>query len=122
MHVHLALELEVELRDLAGLEVPDRRSRVSFTLVLEGEPLVAGDRGPAPGMKRQSFVDLLSDGRACPRVEHSERRVDQVAVLGVLDAEEAAVCRQAATLEPPRRPELHGLARMVDPARRSAVQ
>ena len=84
---------------LSGREVPEPRPLVAFPLVLECEPLVAGHGRPALGFERHPLVDLLADGVAGARVDHAERRMDEVAVLGVLEAEQRAVRGERAAEE-----------------------
>ena len=112
---------------LAGLEVPDRRARVALALVVEGEPLVAGDGRPALRGQRHSLVELVADGRAGSRIEDAERRVDEVAVLGVLEAEQRAVRGEAAAQEalastPPSAPIGRRGAGSAAPVRRPATR
>ena len=96
---HRALGVQLEILPLAGREIPDRGPFIVATLVLEGEPLVAGHWRPAPCLERQSLVELLAERRSGAWIEHTQGGVQQVAVLRVLDAEESSVRREAAEEE-----------------------
>ena len=96
---HRALGVELEILPLARRQIPDRRPFVAVALVVDGEPLVARHRRPAPCLERQSFVELLAERRSGARIEHAQGGVYQVAVLRVLDAEECPVRREAAEEE-----------------------
>ena len=69
VHVNLTVELDVQQRDLPGLEVPQRRTCVAFALVLEGKPLISGDRRPALRGQRHSLVEQVADGRSGSRIQ-----------------------------------------------------
>ena len=51
----------VEVRDLAGLDVPDRRRALAAPLVPDREPRVAGDRRPGEGAQGQALVAQVGD-------------------------------------------------------------
>ena len=121
---HRALGVQLEILPLARCQIPDRGPFVVVTLVLDGEPLVAGHWRPAPCLERQSFVELLAERRSGAWIEHTQGGVQQVAVLSVLDAEESSVRREAAEEEATLAgaADANRLRRTVDLARRSASQ
>ena len=121
--VHGALEARRQIGALARGRVPDPGSLVTLELVLEREPLVPRDGRPALPVHRHALVAQFADRRARARIDDAQRRVDQVAVLGVLEAEERAVRReraaQAAVLGGG---EVHRLLRAMDLARWASVE
>ena len=119
-----SLQSDIEVRALAGREVPDAGAIVALPLVREREPCVTGDRRPALRVERQPLVEEVSDDRAGPRIDDPQRRMDQVAVLGVLVTEQRTVARQRAAQEAavvvPTEP--HGVAGAMELMRASAVE
>ncbi len=94
-----ALGVQLEILPLARREIPDRGPFVAGTLVLDGEPLGRRGRRPTPGLERHALVELLAERRPGARIEHTQGRVQQIAVLRVLDAEECPIGREAAEEE-----------------------
>src|SRR5437763_14686747 len=92
-------ELELDVAALFAGEIPDCRPHVALTFVVERQPLVTRDGRPALGEQRQAVVELLGDVRPRARVDHPQSRMDQVAVLGVLYAEQRTVGREPAAQE-----------------------
>ena len=119
-----ALEIHREVVPLAGLEIPDPGSLVALALVIEGQPLVARHRRPALRHQRHAVVRQLADRSPGARIDDLERRMDQVAVLGVLQAQERAVGRQRSSQESGfvDAAEANGLGRAVDLARSGSVE
>jgi hypothetical protein len=70
LDVDVADELEPEVAALAADEIPDRRPRLAFALLLERQPLVAPHGRPGLRSQRQPLVELLADGRARTRIDH----------------------------------------------------
>ncbi len=84
-------EVDREVHPVAGEEVPDPRPLVAIALVGERQTGVAGDGRPAPRSERQLFVAKIADRLAGAGIEHTQRGVDEIAVLGVLETEKCAV-------------------------------
>ncbi len=99
-----SLEVDLEVAPLAGREIPDPRPLIASTLVLERQPRIALHWRPALREQGHPFVELVADGVSRARVDHLERGVDQVAVLGVLEAKQRSVCGERSEQEArPRR-------------------
>ncbi len=117
-------EIDSEIRALAGREVPDPRLLISVPLVRERESRVTGDRRPAASSERHPVIEQLTDGDSGARIDDAQRRVNQVAVLGMLEAEQASVRRERSAEEATvvRACERHRFGGAVDLSRRCAVQ
>ena len=94
-----AVQLEAQLHDVPGPGVPDGGPALALALVADGHALIAGDRRPREGCEIEALVAELSDGRPRARVDDAQRLVQQVAVLGVLDADERLVRGQPGLLD-----------------------
>ena len=97
--------------------------RVAVALVVARETLIAGHGRPAASGERHPLVELLADRFARARVDDAERWVDEVAVLGVLEAEQRAVRGERPAEKSPRldAPEPHRVIGAVDRLCRAAV-
>ena len=112
---HVAGEVRhLQVPPRAGREVPDRRPFVGPAFVQERQPLITGHRGPRDGVQAATVVLLVADGVACSNVEDAHRVVQDVAVLGVSDAHQRAVRRQAADALRPFASHPGGLVVQVD--------
>ncbi len=69
--------------------------RDPIPLVHDGQATVADDRGPRGGRDLFSLIDQVGDRRPRPRIDHTKRLVHLVTVLGVLQAEQRSVRREA---------------------------
>ena len=120
---HRTGEAEIEVGPHAAREVPDRGTLLSLALMGDDEPSVARQRGPARREQRHALVDLFGDRRTGPRIDDSKRRVQAVAVLGVLEREHRSVGREPAQLPTPeiRAPDADVLGAAPDLLRRLAV-
>src|SRR6185369_7523374 len=83
-----AIPGERDVRDLAGLDVPDRRRTLAAALMADGEAGIAGNRRPTERAQRLAVVVELGLHLAGTGIDDPQRRMDRVAVLGVLEAEE----------------------------------
>ena len=86
-----ARQIDVQVSAVAAAHVPDRGPLERPQFAREGESLVPRHRRPRDGVEVAALVLELADHLARARVEHPERRMQEVAVLGVLDAHEGAV-------------------------------
>ena len=84
-------QIDVQVSAVAAAHVPDRGPLERPQFAREGESLVPRHRRPRDGVEVAALVLELADHLARARVEHPERRMQEVAVLGVLDAHEGAV-------------------------------
>ena len=120
-----SFEADREVVSLAGGEIPEPRPFVALPLVVESKPLVACDGRPALRDDRHPLVELLADRSARARVDDPERRMDEVAVLRVLEAEQGAVGRKASAKEAilsPHTSDSEGLGGKGEPSSRFAVE
>ena len=120
------LAFEVELQAARTRPSRGSRSRVACRRRARGRTQGAGRRDgrPAARDQRHALVELLAHGLARARVEDAERGVDEVAVLGVLEAEQRAVRRERAPQEavPVGASEAYRGVRAVDDLRLAAVE
>ena len=115
-HDDVTVEVELEPLEVVRREVPDCWSRVTVAFVLARETLVAGNGRPAASSQRHPSIELLSDDRTRARVDNAERWMDEVAVLGMLEAKQLAVRGERSTEEPFQlgAPEPHRASGTVD--------
>jgi hypothetical protein len=91
-HLDLAGEVDVQVDALAATGVPDGGPQAPGPLVQQRQPPVARHRREAGGEQAVALaVPQVGDRRHRLGVEGAQRRVQVVAVLGVVDHQQAAV-------------------------------
>ena len=122
-----ARQVELDVRALAGGQVPDRRAMDVAAFVRDGQAPVARDGRPGPSRERKArSIGLLAHDLAGAWIHHQQPVMDVVARLGNEQAEEILVGRQPRgggplELQIAQRADRHPVGSTEDLLRRPAV-